>query len=91
MPKNRLKITEEHIVNALQEAIADDWLGLVPYGYCFSCDGTGVAYEVTGNDIPAQPPRCEGCLIEHAYDLMEGAEATTDLWRMSALIRMIIT
>jgi hypothetical protein len=79
MPKNMPEITEAHIVNALQEAIGNGWLGLVPYGYCFSCDGMGMVYEVTGKDIPAQPPRCEGCFIEHAYDLMEDEEAMANL------------
>jgi hypothetical protein len=91
MPKNVPEITEEHIVNALQEATTDGLLGLVPYGYCFSCDGTGIVYEVTGDDIPAQPPRCEGCLIENAYDLVDDAKVITDLWQTSELIRMGIT
>lgn len=72
-------ITQEHVVAALWSAIDAGWLQLVEYGYCFYCDGMGVVYEVISKDVPAQPPRCQGCFITHAFDMIADKSAMKEL------------
>lgn len=72
-------IHEEHFVNALVAAVDHGWLRPVEHGYCFYCNQEKFVYEVRAKDIPAQPPRCESCFIEQAFELMADDQAMEDL------------
>ena len=72
-------IHEQHFVNALVAAVEAGWLSPVEHGYCFYCNEEKFVYEVRAKDVPVQPPRCESCFIEQAFDLMASDEMMADL------------